>query len=93
MGPIGIVGLLSQGASMGISYFLQMIGLLSINVAIINLLPIPAFDGGKLFFLGLEALRKKPVSPKFEERITFVFFSLLIILMVFVSIKDIRNLF
>ena len=93
MGPVGIVGLLSQGASMGISYFLQMIGLLSINVAIINLLPIPAFDGGKLFFLGLEGLRKKPVSPKLEERITFVFFSLLIILMVFVSIKDIKNLF
>lgn len=93
MGPVGIVGLLSQGASMGISYFLQMIGLLSINVAIINLLPIPAFDGGKLFFLGLEGLRKKPVSQKLEERITFVFFSLLIILMVFVSIKDIRNLF
>lgn len=93
MGPVGIVGLLSQGASMGISYFLQMIGFLSINVAIINLLPIPVFDGGKLMFLGLEGLRKKPVPQKLEERITFVFFSLLIILMVFVSIKDIRNLF
>ncbi|MDP3093435.1 MAG: M50 family metallopeptidase [bacterium] len=93
VGPIGIVGLLSQGVSMGASYFLQMIGFLSINVAVINLLPIPAFDGGKLFFLGIEAIRKKPVSQKLEEKITFVFFSLLIILMVFVSIKDIRNIF
>ncbi|OHA62922.1 MAG: hypothetical protein A2117_02580 [Candidatus Wildermuthbacteria bacterium GWA2_46_15] len=91
MGPVGIVGILSQGMEMGLSYFLQMIGFLSINVAILNLLPIPAFDGGKLMFLGIEALRKKPVSRQVEERITTVFFALLIILMVFVTIKDIRN--
>lgn len=91
MGPVGIVGILSQGMGMGLSYFLQMIGFLSINVAILNLLPIPAFDGGKLLFLGIEALRKKPVSRPVEERITTVFFALLIILMVFVTIKDIRN--
>ena len=90
-GPIGIVGLLSQGIGMGIGYFLQMIGMLSINVAIINLLPIPAFDGGKLMFLFIEGVRKKPVPQKIEERITAVFFISLIILMVFVTIKDIRN--
>ena len=90
-GPIGIVGLLSQGIGMGIGYFLQMIGMLSINVAIINLLPIPAFDGGKLMFLFIEGILKKPVSQKIEERITAVFFISLIILMVFVTIKDIRN--
>ncbi|MBI4358983.1 MAG: site-2 protease family protein [Candidatus Nealsonbacteria bacterium] len=91
MGPVGIVGILSQGWGMGLSYFLQMIGFLSINVAILNLLPIPAFDGGKLMFLGLEAIRKKPVPRQLEERITTVFFALLIILMVFVTIKDIRS--
>jgi regulator of sigma E protease len=91
MGPVGIVGILSQGMEMGLSYFLQMIGFLSINVAILNLLPIPAFDGGKLMFLGLEAIRKKPVPRQVEERITTVFFALLIILMVFVTIKDVRN--
>ena len=90
-GPIGIVGLLSQGIKMGIGYFLQMIGMLSINVAIINLLPIPAFDGGKLMFLIIEGIRKKPISQKIEEKITATFFVLLIILMVFVTIKDIRN--
>lgn len=93
MGPVGIVGILSQGAQMGASYFLQMIGFLSINVAIINLLPIPAFDGGKLLFLGIEAVRKKPVSRKIEEKVTGVFFVLLVILMVFVTFKDIRRLF
>ncbi|MBU4350829.1 site-2 protease family protein [Candidatus Parcubacteria bacterium] len=90
-GPIGIVGLLSQGMRMGTSYFLQMIGLLSINVAIINLLPIPAFDGGKLMFLTIEAIRKKPIPQKIEEKVTTVFFVLLIIMMVFVTIKDIKN--
>jgi regulator of sigma E protease len=90
-GPIGIVGLLTQGIEMGFIYFLQMIGVLSINVAVLNLLPIPVFDGGKLLFLGIEAVRRKPVPQKLEERITLVFFSLLILLMVFVSIKDISN--
>jgi len=90
-GPIGIVGLLSQGIGMGLGYFLQMIGMLSINVAIINLLPIPAFDGGKLMFLFIEGIRKKPISRKIEENITAIFFILLIILMVFVTIKDVRN--
>lgn len=90
-GPIGIVGLLSQGIGMGIGYFLQMIGMLSISVAVINLLPIPAFDGGKLMFLFIEGVRKKPISQKIEEKITTAFFILLIILMVFVTIKDIRN--
>jgi len=90
-GPIGIVGVLSQGIRMGTSYFLQMIGLLSINVAIINLLPIPAFDGGKLMFLIIEGVRRKPVPREIEEKITTVFFVLLIILMAFVTIKDIKN--
>lgn len=92
-GPIGIIGLLSQGMGMGVSYFLQMIGLLSINVAIINLLPIPAFDGGKLMFLAIEGIRRKPIPRKIEEKVTAVFFVLLIVLMVFVTLKDIRQLF
>lgn len=90
-GPIGIVGILAQGVEMGFTYFLQMIGMLSVNVAILNLLPIPAFDGGKLLFLGIEGVRRKPVPQKLEERITLAFFIVLIILMVFVSIRDIIN--
>jgi regulator of sigma E protease len=91
MGPVGIVGLLSQGAGMGLTYFLQMIALLSINVSLINLLPIPAFDGGKLMFLSIGAIRRKPVPRQIEEKITTAFFILLIVLMIFVSIKDVRN--
>lgn len=91
MGPVGIVGLLSQGAAMGLTYFLQMIALLSINVSLINLLPIPAFDGGKLMFLVIAAIRRKPVPRQIEEKITTVFFILLIVLMIFVSIRDVRN--
>ncbi len=90
-GPVGIIGLLSQGMRMGTSYFLQMVGLLSINVAIINLLPIPAFDGGKLMFLTIEGIMKKPIPQKIEEKVTTIFFVFLVIIMVFVTIKDIRN--
>lgn len=90
-GPIGIVGLLSQGIEIGFAYFLQMIAILSVNVAVLNLLPIPAFDGGRLFFLGVEAVRKKPVSQDFQEKVILGSFVLLIILMVFVTIKDIGN--
>lgn len=93
MGPIGIVSLLNQGVQMGLAYFFQMLGLLSINVAILNLLPIPAFDGGKLMFLGIGIVRRKPVSPEWEEKITTVFFVLLLILMVLVSLRDVVNLF
>ncbi len=93
MGPVGIVGMLGQGLQIGAVYFLQMIGALAIQAALINFLPIPAFDGGKLLFLGIEAIRRKPVSRKWEERITGFFFILLIVLMIFVSIKDIKGLF
>jgi regulator of sigma E protease len=93
MGPVGIIGLLSQGLNMGVSYFLQMIGVLSISAAVVNLLPIPAFDGGKLAFIFLEAIRRKPVSRQLEERVSTVFFGLLIILMVVVTFKDIRSFF
>ncbi|MDP2930495.1 MAG: M50 family metallopeptidase [bacterium] len=92
VGPVGIVGFLGQSLAVGWVYFLQMIGAISIQAAILNLLPIPAFDGGKILFLSIEAIRRKPVSRKIEEKITGVFFILLIIMMIFVSIKDMRNL-
>jgi len=56
-------------------------------------LPIPALDGGKMLFLIIEAIRKKPVSEKVEQNITVVFFTILITLMIWVTIKDIRRLF
>lgn len=93
MGPIGIFSLFTQMGQLGAVYFLQFIAIISIHLALINLFPIPAVDGGKLVFLGIEAVRKKPVSEKIEQKITTFFFSLLIALMVWVTIKDIVRLF
>lgn len=93
MGPIGIGALMTQFAQLGIIHYLNFIAVISIYFAIFNLLPIPALDGGKLVFLGIEAVRKKPVSSKTEQRITSFFFVLLIALIIWVTIKDIARLF
>jgi regulator of sigma E protease len=86
-GPIGIVKLIDQAARTGINQFLWIIALISIYVAIFNVLPIPALDGGKMLFLAIEAIKKKPVSPKIEQGITTAFFILLIVIMIFVTVK------
>lgn len=86
-GPIGIVKIINQAAKAGISQFLWMISLISIYVAIFNILPIPALDGGKLLFLVIEAIKKKPISQKIEQGITTAVFVLLIVIMIFVTIK------
>jgi len=93
MGPIGIFSLFTQVSQLGVNYFLQFIAIISLHLALINILPIPALDGGKLLFLGIEAVRKKPVSQEIEQKITTFFFVLLITLMIWVTIKDITRLF
>ncbi len=93
MGPVGIFHLFTQASQLGVNYFLNFIAIISIYVAIFNVLPIPAVDGGKLLFLLIEAIRRKPVSQKIEQNVTTVCFSLLLALMVFVTIKDIMRIF
>lgn len=93
MGPIGVFDLFAQMSSLGFVYFLRFTALISIFLALFNILPIPALDGGKLAFLGIEAIRKKPVSQEFEQKITGFCFLLLILLMVVVTFKDIQRLF
>jgi len=93
MGPIGITHLMWQISQMGFNYYLNFLALLSLYLAIFNLLPIPALDGGKLLFLGIEAIRKKPLSQKTEEAITGFFFVLLILLGIFATLGDIKRIF
>ena len=93
MGPVGILGLFSQVGQLGLNYFLQFIATISIHLALFNILPIPALDGGKLVFLGIEAVKKKPISSKTEQQITSFFFALLLALIIWVTIKDIARLF
>lgn len=94
MGPLGIFDLLREYFKLGINYFLFLVSLISIALALVNILPIPALDGGKLVFLAIEAIRGKPVNQKIEQNITASFFILLIILMIFITIKfDIPRVF
>ena len=93
MGPVGMGSLMTQVAQLGVSYYLQFVASISICLAIFNILPIPALDGGKLLFLAIEKIRKKPVSPKIEQNITGGFFTVLVVLMIWVTIKDIIRLF
>jgi len=90
VGPVGLFALTSQGFKHGLTYGFYIVGLISYALAIFNLLPIPAVDGGHLLFLIIEKIRRKPISHKAEELITNIVFALLIILAVLVTIKDVR---
>lgn len=86
-GPLGITVFLANAASYGVGFFLYFIGTISVFVAIFNIFPIPALDGGKLIFLLIEKIKGKPVSPKIEQNITFIFFALLIAMSLFITIR------
>jgi len=86
-GPVGITIFLSQAASLGVGFFLYFIGSLSVLLALFNAFPIPALDGGKLLFLIIEAIKRKPVSVKVEQYLTITFFALLILMSIFITIK------
>jgi len=72
-----------------VAYFLQFIGLLSVNLAILNFLPIPALDGGRILFLAIEKVKGSRVNPRIENLAHTIGFALLILLMVLVTYKDV----
>jgi len=86
-GPLGITVFLANAATYGIGFFLYFIGIISVFIAIFNLFPIPALDGGKLVFLLIEKIKGKPVSVKAEQGITMSFFLILILLSLFIMIR------
>lgn len=90
-GPVGIVAITAQGFQWGGVYGWYILGLVSYAFAIFNLLPIPAVDGGRILFLLIEKIRKRPVSQRAETIVNNVFFSLLLILFFIVTIKDIHT--
>jgi regulator of sigma E protease len=91
-GPVGIAVLTGQVAKLGFIYILQFTALLSVNLAIINILPIPALDGGRILFILIEKIKGKAVSQKFEARAHNIGFALLITLMVVVTFRDVARL-
>ncbi len=92
-GPIGIVVMSGQVVRQGVAPFLQFLGMLSVNLAVINFLPIPALDGGRALFLIIEKIRRKPMNRKLESKIHGIAFLLLIGLILLVSVQDIFRLF
>lgn len=92
-GPVGIAGLVSGAANTGFVFVLQLIALLSVNLAFINLFPFPALDGGRLLFLAIEFFRGKPVSQKTVAAFNNIGFAVLIALMLFITYRDILRLF
>lgn len=93
VGPIGIGDLMSQSLRSGVDNFLLFLAMIALWLALVNILPIPALDGGKFLFLIIEAVRKKPVSQAIEQKLTAVFFLALILLMALVTVKDIMRFF
>ncbi len=87
-GPVGIAYLTKQVTQLGLVYILQFAALLSINLGIINGLPFPALDGGRILFILIEKIKGSPVSRKVEQLVHTVGFVLLIILMILVTAKD-----
>ncbi len=92
-GPVGIYNIVGTQASAGLASIIYLIAYLSINVGFINLIPLPAFDGGRILFLIIEKIIGKPISPKVEGTIHTIGFLLLIILMIYVTFNDILKLF
>jgi regulator of sigma E protease len=91
-GPIAIARAAGQQARAGARYFLSMLAFLSVNLAVLNLLPIPALDGGHLAFFAIEGLMRRPLRPRHREIAQQVGLLLLITLMVFVFYNDIHRL-
>ncbi|MGI6552155.1 MAG: RIP metalloprotease RseP [Clostridia bacterium] len=91
-GPVGIVHLVGEAAGFGWATLINFAGLLSLNLGLINLLPIPALDGSRLIFLGIEGLRGRPINPENENFIHFIGFALLIALMLLITYKDILRI-
>ena len=92
-GPVGIFSVVDEAGKAGFLNIIYLIAYLCINVAVINLLPFPAFDGGRILFLMIEKIKGSRVNPEIENTIHTIGFILLMILMIFITYKDILKLF
>ena len=92
-GPVGIYSVVGEQRSAGIASLIYLTAFLSINVGVINLLPIPAFDGGHILFIIIEKIKGSPFKPELENMIHTVFLILLMLLMLIITINDVIKLF
>ncbi len=92
-GPVGIVGMVGDAAKEGFLTLLMFAAIISLNLAIINLVPFPALDGGRLLFVAIEAIIRRPLPQKITLWANGIGFSLLLLLMVIVTVSDVVKLF
>ena len=92
MGPVGIAQVAEQTFHVGLYYFLQLIGFLSLNLAVINILPIPALDGGRILFFVLEKIKGTPIPTHVSRFIHSFFMMLLIALLLWITLYDIARI-
>ena len=91
-GPVGIFTLIKNSLTGGVINYIYFLGFLSVNIGIVNLLPIPALDGGRIVFVGVEAVTRKKVNKKVEDTLTTIVFFLLIGLLIYITFNDILRL-
>lgn len=91
-GPVGIFALASQAGSLGFVYLFQLMAFISVNLAVLNLIPFPALDGGRALLLVIEKIKGSPISRRVQTAINAFGFALLLVLMVLVTIQDVGRL-
>lgn len=92
-GPVGVIGEIKETAQYGFSSLMFLTMVLTMNIGLFNLLPFPALDGGRIFFLLIEIIRRKPINPKYEGYVHLAGLALLFALMIFVTANDIAKIF
>ncbi|MEI6805783.1 MAG: RIP metalloprotease RseP [Myxococcaceae bacterium] len=91
-GPLMIMSVASQAASQGWAYYLQLMALISVNLGLLNLLPVPVLDGGHLFMFGIEAVTRRPINAKVRQIATQIGLALLLSLMAVAMFNDVMRL-
>ncbi|RLC32318.1 hypothetical protein DRH13_01885 [Candidatus Woesebacteria bacterium] len=91
-GPVGIFALTSEAAKYGVLTLINFVGILSINLVILNMLPFPALDGGRLMFIGIESIIGRKILPKVEATLNAIGMIILISLLVAITVQDVRRL-
>lgn len=93
VGPVGIFAIANQAGQLGVSYLLQLIGIISLHLAVLNAIPFPALDGGRFLFLLIEKVKGSPIPIRVEQWTNGLGFIALLVLMVFITARDIVGLF
>lgn len=91
-GPVGIVGMVGDAAAFGLTALLTFTAVISLNLAVINMLPFPALDGGRLLFVAIESITRKPIPAIWAGRLNLLGFAILMFLMIAVTYNDISRL-